>query len=239
MQSPGDDAGSTVQACARNNAEWCDILCGTHGVPGEFHADAWVNARRTPPYYPDAVTLDGSAVGERILARVDTSPGCSVKDSFASLDLSSAGFRVLFEAEWIHRTPRRRTLGGTALGWSRVCEDAALIAWGAAWGDGEVLTGLFRPALLHHPAVAVLGGYAGDQILAGAIVNRTGPVLGVSNLFTTLGDLDDAWTGCLAILERLFPRSPVVGYESGDALVAAHRQDFTSVGPLRVWLKDR
>jgi hypothetical protein len=88
-----------------------------------------VNARRTPPYYPDAVTLDRSAVGERILERVDTSPGCSVKDSFASLDLSSAGFRVLFEAEWIQRTPGRPTLGGTALRWSRVREDAALIAW--------------------------------------------------------------------------------------------------------------
>jgi hypothetical protein len=29
--------------------------------------------------------------------------GCSIKDSFASLDLTARGFRVLFDAQWIVR----------------------------------------------------------------------------------------------------------------------------------------
>jgi hypothetical protein len=55
---------------------------------------------------------------DRLLARdvvrhVDDSHGCSIKDSFASIELSAEGFRPLFEAEWIHRAgPAPRLLHG-------------------------------------------------------------------------------------------------------------------------------
>ena len=74
--------------------------------------------------------------------------------------------------------------------------------------------------------------------MAGAILNRSGAAAGVSNLFTTLGDLGDAWPGCLAAAATAFPRLPIVGYESGDALVAAHENGFTSIGRLRIWIKE-
>nr|WP_221472430.1 hypothetical protein [Amycolatopsis umgeniensis] len=54
--------------------------------------------------YPDAVTLSQDATVPEVLDGIDTSPGCSVKDSFACLDLAQAGFKVLFEATWIART---------------------------------------------------------------------------------------------------------------------------------------
>jgi hypothetical protein len=57
--------------------------------------------RRSPSLYPDAVTLREHASAHDLLPRIDSSPGCSVKDSFASVDLSADGFRLLFEAEWI------------------------------------------------------------------------------------------------------------------------------------------
>lgn len=42
--------------------------------------------------------------GTALVARIDTAAaGASVKDSFAGLDLTEAGFEVLFEARWIHR----------------------------------------------------------------------------------------------------------------------------------------
>src|SRR3954462_805415 len=88
---------------ARNNAEWCDLVCRTHGIETAFSDRAWVALRRSPRSYPDAVTLSPlPSVGD-VLSRIDTSAGCSVKDSFATLDLAEDGFRVLFEAEWIHR----------------------------------------------------------------------------------------------------------------------------------------
>jgi hypothetical protein len=136
---------------ARNNAEWCDLVCRTHGGATAFHTDAWVTATRSPPAYPDAVTLHGSAVADDILALIDRSSGCSVKDSFASLDLSGSGFDVLFEAEWIHR-PAAAPVPTDRLRWRVVKTVDELQAWASAHGGGAV----FRPALLDDPTVAIL-----------------------------------------------------------------------------------
>ena len=52
-------------------------------VPRCRHADP-VTARSRPAF-----------------ADLDRSAGCTIKDSFAALDLTAHGFRVLFEAQWI------------------------------------------------------------------------------------------------------------------------------------------
>ena len=54
----------TVAAAARNNAEWCDTVCRVNGCAGRFGGDAWTTARRSPQYYPDAVTLARTATGD-------------------------------------------------------------------------------------------------------------------------------------------------------------------------------
>jgi hypothetical protein len=82
---------------ARNNAEWCDLVCRGHGVTTQLDARLWVARHRSPPRYPDAVTLLPDVTVDEVLSRIDTRDGCSVKDSFAALDLRPAGFRVLFE----------------------------------------------------------------------------------------------------------------------------------------------
>ena len=33
------------------------MVCRSHGIPNTFGKSAWCSARRTPQYYPDAVTL--------------------------------------------------------------------------------------------------------------------------------------------------------------------------------------
>ncbi|MFD7838451.1 hypothetical protein [Streptomyces sp. NPDC059761] len=227
-----------LRAAVHNNAEWCAAVSGG----GTFAADAWTSARRTPMYYPDGVTLSREASANALLAGMDTeSPGCSVKDSFAALDLAPAGFEVLFGAEWIHRpgdapAAASPAAGSPALAWARVADAGELAAWEAAWGGGES-TGLFHPGLLA-PEIAFLAGRAADgRILAGAAANRTGSVVGLSNVFTADGTPDDeAWAGALAAVADLWPGLPVVGYESGDDLDTALRHGFTPLGPLRVWL---
>lgn len=94
-----------AEAAARNNAAWCDVVCRTHALDTRFDDDAWTSRTRTPIHYPDAVTLVRDPPVRELLDRIDVSAGCSIKDSFASLDLTTCGFRVLFEAEWIVRTP--------------------------------------------------------------------------------------------------------------------------------------
>jgi hypothetical protein len=203
-----------------------------------FAPDAWTSGRRTPPLYPDAVTLDRGAAADRLLAGVDTaSPGCSVKDSFAVLDLAPAGFGLLFEAQWIHRPagePEGRGAGpGAALEWSAVTTAEGLAAWEAAWDEA---TGLFGPALLRED-IAFFAGRRDGRIVAGAAANAAGGAVGLSNLFARdPADTDAAWAGAVAAVAARWPELPVVGYESGDDLDAAVRAGFTPLGPLRVWL---
>ncbi|MFE2306778.1 hypothetical protein [Streptomyces sp. NPDC059411] len=225
---------------ARNNAEWCDAVCRAHGLEGSLGEDVWTSARRTPPYYPDAVTLTRGTDGAALIDAIDTdSPGASVKDSFAALDLAPAGFEVLFDAQWIHRpatAPAPDAAPAPSLDWSRVGSADELEAWEAAW-DGEGSTGLFRPALLTADIAFFAGRDPDGRILAGAVANRTGEVVGISNVFTADGTPDDAaWSGGLASIAGLWPGHEVVGYESGDDLDPARRHGFTTIGPLRVWL---
>jgi hypothetical protein len=234
-------AAADVWTAALNNAEWCDIVCRTHGIVGVFEADVWASPRRTQPYFPDAVTLDSNVAGERLLEMVDTATsGCSVKDSFASLDLSPTGFHIVFEAEWISRSPARPDRAGrVAIDWRPILTAQELEAWESVWSHGVSTDRVFLPSLLDHPSVSLLGGYLDGRLVAGYVLNQTGDVVGVSNLFTSVGEIADAWSGCLATVARISPARHLVGYESGVALAAAHEQGFLSIGPLRVWIKER
>ncbi|WP_306965781.1 hypothetical protein [Streptomyces afghaniensis] len=231
-----------VRAAARNNAEWCAAMCRAHGVAGGFGDEAWAAAGRAPVYYPDAVTLEPGADPDALVTRVDTgSPGASVKDSFADLDLTGAGFRVLFEARWIHRPAGAagpaRTPGPSDLAWDVVRDLDALRAWALAWDGGAGNAGLFRDGLLAGPETFVIAGRSrAGRVVAGAVATRSAHVIGVSNVFGWDGGPDAAWPGVLHVLGLLFPALPVVGYESGDDLKTAVRHGFEPVGPLRVWL---
>ncbi len=90
-----------LAAAARNNADCCDAYCRSRGITGRFEPECWSSPRRTPPLYPDAVTLVPGVAPGQLLSRIDTRGGCSVKDSFADVDLAAAGFRTLFAAEWV------------------------------------------------------------------------------------------------------------------------------------------
>ncbi|WP_314246301.1 hypothetical protein [Streptomyces sp. DSM 40907] len=228
---------SLRRRAALNNAAWCDAVCRAHGLVPRYEGEqVWFSARRTPPMYPDAVTLEPAVPAGSVLRGVDTaSPGCSVKDSFADLDLTGAGFEVLFEAQWIHRPagmPLPEAEGEAAgLEWSEVSGAAELAAWEAAFEGGESAEGdgLFRPALLGG-GIVFLAGRAGGRIVAGAVVSTGGGVAGVSNLFGA------AWPGVLAAVRGRWPELDVVGYEHGEDLEAAVRGGFAPIGPLRVWL---
>ena len=225
-----------VRSAARTNAEWCASMSRTHGVSGEFGPQAWTAAARTPPLYPDAVTLVPGAEAASLLARIDTAAsGACVKDSFADLDLTDAGFQVLFEAQWIHR-PASAPAPASPFAWSVVRDPATLRAWAAAWDDGAGHANLFRPELLDDPATLVLAGHLPDGgVAAGAVVTRGAHALGISNVFASDGGPDAAWPVILDAARGLFPTLPLLGYEHGPDLTAALRHGFAPLGPLRVW----
>lgn len=225
-----------IDAAAHNNAQWCAVMSRTHAVASEFGEQAWVAATRTPPYYPDAVTLVPGADAAALVAGIDTTvPGASVKDSFADLDLAEAGFQVLFDAQWIHR-PASAPIVHPHRAWDVIRDADALRDWAMAWDDGGGHADLFRPALLDDPATFVLAGRdETGRVVAGAVASLSDHVVGVSNVFALGSDPDTAWLVALGALQSLFPTLPVVGYEHGDDLETALRHDFELLGPLRIW----
>ncbi|WP_221629468.1 hypothetical protein [Micromonospora sp. A202] len=213
-------------AAARNNAEWCDIVCGSHGLAGLTDDEAWSVPRRSPPWYPDAVTLRPGVDAEALLARIDAGPGASVKDSFADLDLSGYGFQVLFDAQWVHRPPAEPPADAPL---TPVSTPDELAAWAAAHGGGE----LFRPALLTDPRVRVLARHDDSGVITGGAVLSGGDGrYGVSNLFTRTDDPEAIWRAVCATL----PTASLVGYEEAPDLPPARQAGFHSTGPLQIWL---
>jgi hypothetical protein len=232
---------------ATNNAEWCDLVCRSHGAQTLFDDDTWTSETRTPAYYPDAVTLVPDPSVRELLSRIDTSAGCSIKDSFASLDLTSHGFRTLFDAQWVVRasgarpaleaTSKARPAPEAGPRWEVVRTPSDLDAWEQAWVGGAGPTGIFGAELLDNDSVAVLAARANERVVAGAILNRSATVVGISNFFAESGVASAGWSGCLTLAGSLFPEATFVGYESGDRLVDVRHHGFETVGPLRVWIR--
>lgn len=227
---------SVVRAAARNNAEWCDAFCRTHDLWGRFRFDSWLSPVRTPPYYPDAVTLLPKVAIEQILFNIDASEGCSLKDSFARLDLTAAGFQPLIAAEWLVREPAEARAASHSE-WSALTKQHELEEWEAAWADVPRASALFRPALLTERTIRVLAGYEGDRIVAGAVANRSTAVIGLSNVFQRSGDFESAWVAGAAAATALWGDMPIVGYDSGASLDGAHEAGFQTIGDLIVWLR--
>ena len=233
-----------VAAAARNNAAWCDAVCSAHGSPGEFSASHWLSRAPVPPYYPNLVTLDPALepalAAVRELDQAPPSASFAVKDSFAVLPLEQAGFRLLFDAEWIFRPALRdrppRSPGGR---WVRVETEPALAAWEAAWGESLGQPRIFRPALLRRSEIAILAALGGDgRLTAGVVAHRTDRVVGLSNLFVRGEEGGSLRAECIEAAMEAFPGLPLVGYEAGDDLAQSRALGFASLGALRVWVKE-
>jgi hypothetical protein len=95
--------------------------------------------------------------------------------------------------------------------------------------------GSFRPgavALAERglPHAAPAGGHA---VRGGGILSRGAEVVGLSNLFGSATDM--VWRSLAAMAYEVFPGLPLVGYDRGNELAAAHQAGFETIGPLRVW----
>lgn len=229
-----------LAAAVMDNARWCDLVCAANGISGRFDQDAWVSSSRTPSMYPDAVTLTAEVSVEGLLSRIDATAGCSIKDSFATLDLADAGFEVLFEAEWIARDGTRPR-GRGSLRWERVTRPADLRSWALDHGGGST----FSSALLDEATVAILSGHdRGGRRRAGAIATEGETAVGISNVFITGAERGDdvaafghAFAGAAAAIGGRYPGRPIVGYLAGARLAVAAAAGFEAIGPLRVWLR--
>ena len=244
---PEDPGLDRRLAAVHNNVRWCDTLCRAHGVPGVSCAAWWENRHAVPRFHPNLITTAGTHEGDRQRAAIaslvlaEVAPSFSVKDSFACLDLRSLGFHKLFDASWIWcGASTSPPPGGERLRWSAVVKAEELSEWEAAWSDpsADAAPRLFPACLLEEPELVFLAGRIDSEICAGAIANRSGSVVGLSNVFGRGGSAAPHWPGGVRSLREHFPGLPIVGYEAGPDLSAAEAVGFEAIGPLRIWLRD-
>ncbi|MGO4570778.1 hypothetical protein [Microvirga sp. 2TAF3] len=238
---------------ARNNALWCDAVCRAHGNPGEFRSTIWLNRHGTPPFYPDAVTLEpGDAPGHvdliADLVGRNGDRGWAVKDSFCNLDLSPLGFETLFTARWLFRDAlSTRDAGRSSL--SIVRSEEELLAWEKAWAGPEshlpeshlpeshLPLRLFDPRLLSEPDIVFAFSARDGVVMNGGIMNRGAGAVGLSNIFSPPCENDGTRLELARLAAHIFPGCPLVGYERGEDLAASCRAGFAPIGDLQVWVR--
>ena len=243
-----------TELAACNNAVWCDTMRRAHGAAGEFVDGLWRNPQASPPFHPNLVTLrvsqdPGVALdhARRLLAS-KLAGRWGIKDSFCTLELAELGFETVVDASWLWREPTRHapvSLAPAALPmrWEQITSPAALADWEARWSgvpapvDHDGRRAQFPVSLLAERDVVFLGGFVGPMQVAGAILNRTDRVVGLSNVFASAEVEAAAWTGFVRSAELAFPDAPLVGWEQGRSLDLARACGFEPVGQLRVWLR--
>lgn len=223
---------SGLIAAIANNVKWCSLVCQSHGVKAATRDSIWVTDQSPPALYPDLITTQSQTSPETVLGLLEGRGACSVKDSFADLDLSADGFMNLFDAQWILIEPKQDAVPN--LHWS-VIDDAALIG---EWERAADLPELLTRELVTEPSVRVLLARRDGVTVGGAIANRSSSVVGVSNVFST-GDAEEVtiWNDVAAAVGKHFPSLPLGGYEHGQSLEAARLAGFSELGPLRIWLR--
>lgn len=231
-----------LQAAIDNNVGFYRTVLAAHGI--DFHVEDGLayTFERPPTYYSNAVTRSRSWTPDEVFAGLERRAeeegweDWSIKDSHAALDLSGRGFERLFSAEWLHLDPAAfRPTGKGRLRVEVIRTEQALSEWLKGWdADPELGARIFRPSLLRDPDFHFVAGYAGAEIMAGCVINKTGAVVGISNCFSR-GSAVSSWTDIVEAVIRELGAMPLVGYARGETANSLKGVGFLSVGDLQVW----
>lgn len=222
-----------LRAAVDASLSWYDALCALHRVPCGIDEDVWCAYAPPPPLHSAAKTVEPTARPDRALAAVGEEG--SIADSFGAFDLSSEGYRLLFEAQWIHRPAPDVTSRRLPAGWVGIRTAPELRAWTSRHDTEAVLL----PTLLQRSSFRIIGrAVDGDPeggYDAGAVLHLCGGVVDVSNVWTVTEGLD--WDELVRAAAATFPERALVGYEYGPDLERASAAGFATVGPQRVWVR--
>ncbi len=108
--------------------------------------------------------------------------------------------------------------------------------WENAWSNDPTQPRVFLPSLLTDPEIVFIAGYHEKSLIAGAIANRTGGVIGLSNVFSPPDRALECWTGCVTAITERLPGMPLVGYERGPQLAITEKIGFQKLQGLRIWI---
>jgi len=207
---------------------------------GRFLVHTWVNVEPVPRFYPNVVSLTTGAadIDEQrqivdMLLKSNLPGRWAVKDSFKTLEIARLGFDVLFEANWI-RLPQSKP-DSTVVGFPRSGALVSGLSWERAKPGGDA----FPAALFSDENFAMFSGSRNGAVVAGGTLYRADGVVGISNVTADVDEAPAVWRDLAILAASTFPDMPLVGYESGDELKAAHKAGFELGDPLRIWVRSR
>lgn len=220
-----------VDMAVLNNAIWCGLVCDTHGIAQTSREHVWGLLSEAPAFYPDIITVSRVVTTEEVMDFIGSREISSIKDSYANLDMLAVGFNILFEAEWIYHATVV-DMDNIQTPWRVITTEEELSQWTFASG----LEGVIKSDLLQHKDVKIFIHENNGEI-SGFIANLGADVVGISNVFSAVHTNESLWIDIVRIVSTEFPGLPMVGYEQNGDLAAALSSGWTSIGPLRVWIK--
>lgn len=221
-----------VRAAIENNVALYRSVFRSHHLRYTTRGDLWLALDPAPAYYSSAIALTPSVRESDVVAALANVDSGGVKDSFCTLDLKPHGFSELFFATWIYRQPEKSS-SRPRFEWTVVSSPADLDRYRESHGTADSILA----ELLSDPEVTVLIAREAETIAGGAIFNRSGTEVGVSNLFATDHLREAIWRDIPIVAATHFPDRAIVGYEHGEDLRAAIDAGFTATGPLRIWAR--
>ena len=222
-----------VKQAVDNNIAWCQLVSAAFGKPSFTTDKVWGLHTTAPLYYPELITTSRTTIEEDILEFLKLDHICSLKDSYATLQLEPLGFQLLIEAEWICH-PSVNEQKPESCQWSIVQTEKEFERWTKMTG----LENSIPVDLLANEGVKIFYRDAPDGF-AGFIANVAADAVGISNVFSSGMDNVELWRAIPQAVSTEFPGLLLVGYEEGDSLSVACSSGWTSIGPLRVWIKSR
>jgi hypothetical protein len=188
-------------------------------------------AEGAPPRWHSAVkTLVPTTDPSGALLRMERHPHGTIADSFGLLDLAAQGFDLLFAATWLHHPGV--AAAGPPLGWIRVLDSDLM----ARWNRHHDTVGVLPSDLWAHPRFTVLARHDGDVLTGGAILHDAGPVVGLSNTWSSRGVPVDP-RELLDLAAKTHPGRAVVDYAWGADLETMLDAGFEPLGPQHVWIR--
>lgn len=219
------------------------LRCGK--TVSDLKDDIWYCLKETPPFYSNLITRSPTWQPDERFSEINRNyerenwSKLSVKDSFARLDLTSFGFKRLFDANWIYLPAEefRSVKNSRSIDLEIVRDEDALDAWRRGWNkDAALGQKIFCNDMLQDPKISFVAGYDKDRIACGCLVNRSDEVLGISNFFAP-GEGIDHWSHIIKFVFDAFSRADIVGYEQPEVMTKLRDLGVEPVGKLSVWLK--
>ncbi|HEY0460167.1 MAG TPA: hypothetical protein VGC97_13600 [Pyrinomonadaceae bacterium] len=228
-----------------NNNDLYEAVFSAQNINFRHTELIWYCTEKTPPFYSNLVTISRDWRTDEIFDSIEENfkrgnwEKWSIKDSFAALDLTTRGFRKLFDAQWLYLEAAEFTPADNSLEieYEIVVSERILADWRKAWdGDEQLGKRIFRSAMLENPKIYFLAGYQNEKIVTGCLVNKTGEAFGISNFFAPDSGVE-YWSEMIKFIHAFVNFADLVGYERKGLVKKLQPLGFEAVGDLTVWLR--